>query len=324
MGSRILSRSFHVEKWESEDAEDQRLVGDDEAMEVDGKDAATGVDHAATEQPPVSHDQTEGAGEEEEEEEDIEDPSDVAMVPLADALNARYGSENAKLFYEESCLKMVTTKPIASGDQIWNTYGDPPNSDLLRRYGHVDLVPLPQGGLGNPADIVEVRADLVVAAANDLADKERIDWWLEEGGDDVFILDADLDIPDTMISLIKLVLLSPGEWEKARNKGKPPKPKVDIEVLGIIVKILTQRLKEYHTTLQHDEELLASGSSSLSVNHKNAINVRIGEKRILSTILDIKSKEMEVTKQKSAGDTKRKRTEDVARKAINSAKKAKR
>lgn len=73
----------------------------------------------------------------------------------------------------------------------WNTYGDPPNSELLRRYGHVDLVPLPQGGEGNPADVVEIRADLVVALLTQkvvnmspVSMKERIDWWLEEGGDE--------------------------------------------------------------------------------------------------------------------------------------------
>lgn len=73
----------------------------------------------------------------------------------------------------------------------WNTYGDPPNTDLLRRYGHVDLIPLTQGGEGNPADIAEIRADLVVlvAAQQDAtlspeSSKERIDWWLEEGGDE--------------------------------------------------------------------------------------------------------------------------------------------
>lgn len=73
----------------------------------------------------------------------------------------------------------------------WNTYGDPPNSDLLRCYGHVDVLPLPQGGEGNPADVVEIRADLAVAvitqqphtlSAKDSED--RIDWWLEEGGDE--------------------------------------------------------------------------------------------------------------------------------------------
>lgn len=72
----------------------------------------------------------------------------------------------------------------------WNTYGDPPNSDLLRRYGHVDLVPLPDGELGNPADIVEVRGDLAVASVSQRQQQpaessaERVDWWLEEGGEE--------------------------------------------------------------------------------------------------------------------------------------------
>lgn len=70
-----------------------------------------------------------------------------------------------------------------------NTYGDPPNSDLLRRYGHVDLVPLglPQIGAGNPEDVVEIPADLVVKIAiNNTANnlQERIDWWLELADDE--------------------------------------------------------------------------------------------------------------------------------------------
>jgi N-lysine methyltransferase SETD6 len=78
----------------------------------------------------------------------------------------------------------------------WNTYGDLPNSDLLRRYGHVDLVALPGGGEGNPADVVEIPASLVVTAilssprtshSKQLTEspyQERIDWWLDEAGDE--------------------------------------------------------------------------------------------------------------------------------------------
>jgi len=73
----------------------------------------------------------------------------------------------------------------------FNTYGDLPNSDLLRRYGYVDLVPCPhlKGELGNPQDIVEIRADLVVnVVCDDVPNSEtyrqRINWWLDEGGDE--------------------------------------------------------------------------------------------------------------------------------------------
>lgn len=73
----------------------------------------------------------------------------------------------------------------------YNTYGDPPNADLLRRYGHVDVIPVSEGGdgEGNPMDEVEIPANLSLAVVadhlqkdpNDTCLKERIDWWLEEG-----------------------------------------------------------------------------------------------------------------------------------------------
>ena len=73
-------------------------------------------------------------------------------------------------------------------DPQWNTYGNPPNSDLLRRYGHVDVI----ADNGSPADIVELRADLIVVVAakrscpklDAAARAERVEWWLNEGGDE--------------------------------------------------------------------------------------------------------------------------------------------
>ena len=53
------------------------------------------------------------------------------------------------------------------------------------------MIPNSEGTEGNPADIVEVRADLIVRAIEKEQSvemkegmKERIDWWLEEGGDE--------------------------------------------------------------------------------------------------------------------------------------------
>lgn len=131
----------------------------------------------------------------------------VTLLRALNTISLADTSLQAKLFHEQTSLKMVTTKPIRAGEQIvrsttslmfnkanpgqWNTYGDLPNSDLLRRYGHVDMLPLPQGGEGNPADIVEIRADLVVSVLAEClpslspeSSKERIEWWLEAGGDE--------------------------------------------------------------------------------------------------------------------------------------------
>ncbi|KAM5530522.1 hypothetical protein V8D89_015799 [Ganoderma adspersum] len=321
-GSRILSRSFHVEKWRGEHVENEDSGNDDgendggegSAMDIDPQPTVDGEDN-----PPTAEDaarESDEAGleaEEDSDDEDREDPADVAMVPMADMLNACFESENSKLFYEERELKMVTTKPIKAGEQIWNTYGDPPNSDLLRRYGHVDLVPLrpPLSGVGNPEDVVEVRADLVVAAVSkkvkhDL--QERVDWWLEEADDDVFVLRTDSELPEELISLERLLLLSKEEWVKTAKKSKLPKPKVDVDALTVAIDVLEARLKEYPTSVDEDEKLLQDGSIELSLNKKNAVIVRLGEKRILQGTL----KQLRVQVAASAGNGK-KRVRDEER-----------
>lgn len=61
-----------------------------------------------------------------------------SMIPLADTLNADSRRCNANLIYDIKSLKMCALKPIAAGEQIYNIYGDHPNSELLRRYGYVE------------------------------------------------------------------------------------------------------------------------------------------------------------------------------------------
>ncbi|KAI0088157.1 SET domain-containing protein [Irpex rosettiformis] len=307
MGSRVLSRSFQVSKWEGE-AEDQDNVPTEANTSVDS--AAMDVDASPS---PSEHKEDH----DEDDEDDNEDnPADVAMVPMADMLNARYESENAKLFYEEHNLKMITTKAIMAGEQIWNTYGDPPNSDLVRRYGHVDLLPLqpPLSGSGNMADNVEIRADLVVHAVSKLkgnlaVHQERIDWWLEEAEDDTFVVFTDCDLPQELISLTRLLLQSEAEWIKTQTKGKLPKPMVDSDLLSVAIEVLQSRLAEYPTSVQEDEALLADGT--LSTNVRNAVVVRLGEKRILAgTIAGARSQlERSQASDSSKGNSKRKRAE---------------
>lgn len=65
----------------------------------------------------------------------------------------------------------------------------------------MDIVEIPDanGVMGNPGDVVEVPADLVTSVIVIDAEqhlKERIDWWLDEGGDECvklfFIILVDL------------------------------------------------------------------------------------------------------------------------------------
>ncbi|CAI5760063.1 unnamed protein product [Candida verbasci] len=78
----------------------------------------------------------------ENEEEKEEEESIKSMIPLADTLNADTNLNNAKLFNEgKEYLVMKSIKPIFKDEQIFNTYSDHPNSEILRRYGYVE----PQG-----------------------------------------------------------------------------------------------------------------------------------------------------------------------------------
>ncbi|KAG1861544.1 hypothetical protein DFJ58DRAFT_777259 [Suillus subalutaceus] len=291
-GSRILSRSFNVERWEGEVEQDSEYVPEQDSNEDARANTSIGSAMDVDDSGDGGEAVNEGGSDSDSDDEEIDDTSDIAMVPMADILNARYDSVNAKLFYEKHHLHMVTTKPIKAGDQIFNTYGDLPNSDLLRRYGHVDLVPCPhlKGALGNPQDIVEIRADLVVnVVCGDVSNSEtyrqRIDWWLDEGGDDVFIIDADPILPAALTSLIRLLLLTQEEWEKTREKGRPPKAKFDLQVSSLLRRIFEMRLTGYQSPdLELDAKLLTS--HSLTLNKRHAIVVRLGEKQILAAALE--------------------------------------
>lgn len=85
MGSRILSRSFQVERWDpspNDDEEDDGVPQTDTDVEGDAQ-TPVGIDPRAEEM----HD-------EDPDDEDLDDPGDVAMVPMADMLNARFGCNN--------------------------------------------------------------------------------------------------------------------------------------------------------------------------------------------------------------------------------------
>ncbi|CAE6530009.1 unnamed protein product [Rhizoctonia solani] len=277
MGSRILSRSFHVEEDEAgKEADPDVSMESSKSMDVDrSREEAN---------PPIEDQENENEQEigGDSDSEDGESVEDVAMVPMADMLNARYGGENAKLFYEPRVLKMITTKPVAAGDQIWNTYGDPPNSDLLRRYGYVDI---PGQGL----DIVELQGSLLVECAitylslSSENQKERVDWWLEMGGDDTFTLDMSTLLPSGLLSFTQLLLLSGSEWNKIKEKEKPPKPKSD-PVKKCVKDALEKRLRSYPTTLEEDDKQLSFGQNTL--NKRHALIIRIGEKKVLKAALE--------------------------------------
>ncbi|KAG7193389.1 uncharacterized protein KQ657_000807 [Scheffersomyces spartinae] len=137
VGAIIMSYSFDVEEDEQNEEEDHEEEEDsNEDEEEEGEDHYVGEDE---------HDvgEEEHASGDEKVEELIANPVSndsylKSMVPLADTLNADTHLHNASLSYEGSMLVMKATKAIKKGDQIYNTYSNHPNSEILRRYGYVE------------------------------------------------------------------------------------------------------------------------------------------------------------------------------------------
>ena len=77
-----------------------------------------------------------------------------SMVPLADTLNADTEFHNARLVYTEKSLIMTSTKQIKKGEQVYNTYSDHPNSEILRMYGYVQYH-------GSKFDFAEIPMSLI-------------------------------------------------------------------------------------------------------------------------------------------------------------------
>ncbi|KAI8578436.1 hypothetical protein K450DRAFT_246787 [Umbelopsis ramanniana AG] len=222
-------------------------------------------------------------GDEEEEDDEEEEEGIIAMVPMADMLNHRTGFNNARLFHEPEALQMRAIKDIQVSEQIYNTYGDLCNADLLRKYGFVDEP--------NDFDIVEISGDLVcdVSCPADVTDEEKdakVTFLLEEDVlDDYFVIEKNGDIPPELIACVQVFMMSSQEFSIALEKRKVPKPKLTPSVMDKVKLILSKRLEQYKTTLEDDERML-SNADDLSTKKYSSILVRAGEKRILQQTLN--------------------------------------
>nr|XP_033490155.1 N-lysine methyltransferase setd6 [Epinephelus lanceolatus] len=77
--------------------------------------------------------------EEENDEDDEEEkaPNPPMMVPMADMLN-HVSNHNANLEFTPDSLKMVCVRPIQKGEEVFNTYGQMANWQLLHMYGFTE------------------------------------------------------------------------------------------------------------------------------------------------------------------------------------------
>lgn len=222
-GSLVLSRSFTV-------------LGDEEPKENDDDDSSSEAEDA---------DATSGV-------------HTVSMVPMADMLNAVSLRDNANLEFLPLEFRMMTTKAISAGGQVLNTFGNPPNADLLRRYGHVDYP--------NDNDDVEITADLLLAQDTWTNAQAKIEYLLDQGIDEsvkdrtismtiliiisTFLIEKGDLLPAELVISIKLLQMNDTDFEKLQQKGKLPKSTLEQTTAELILRLIHFRLSKYDTTLE--------------------------------------------------------------------------
>ncbi|KAK8110656.1 SET domain-containing protein RMS1 [Apiospora kogelbergensis] len=222
--------------------------------------------------------------------EDKEGKLMMGMVPMADVLNADVVF-NAHVNHEDDFLTVTSLKPISAGQQVLNYYGPLSNSELLRRYGYVT---------SNHAryDVVELSWNMVLSVLKDHLRLDESTWGQainqldEEETEDTFVIDRDLDEPDSRGDVhgeVKLQQL-PADLEeqiatflkavrKVSPASIPDKRKRDEISAAVIHQALQLRLAEYPTSEAEDQALLQD--AKFTDRQKMAIVVRLGEKKLL-------------------------------------------
>ncbi|XP_043083568.1 N-lysine methyltransferase setd6 [Puntigrus tetrazona] len=102
---------------------------------------------------------------EDEEEEEEKEPNPPMMVPMADMLN-HVSKHNANLEYTPECLKMVSVRHIEKDEEVFNTYGQMANWQLLHMYGFAEPFPT------NSNDTADIQMSSVYKAAVQVAQSE--------------------------------------------------------------------------------------------------------------------------------------------------------
>ena len=222
-----------------------------------------------------------------------EEPTVLSMIPLADMLNADADRNNARLCCDNEDLEMRTIKPISRGEELFNDYGPLPRSDLLRRYGYItDKYAI--------YDVIEISTEHLVSlfrhGSQSLDPKlqldngdldERIELCERE---DIYDQSYDLrhtasddpGIPDELLALLFILLLNEESLAKLSSSQThlPSRSKLETETVGhVLVTLLRLREREYTTTLEEDEAQLKT--ENLPHRARLAIEVRLGEKRLL-------------------------------------------
>eukprot|EP01105_Mastigella_eilhardi_P012890 TRINITY_DN2938_c0_g1_i3.p1 TRINITY_DN2938_c0_g1~~TRINITY_DN2938_c0_g1_i3.p1 ORF type:complete len:308 (+),score=59.56 TRINITY_DN2938_c0_g1_i3:398-1321(+) len=222
--------------------------------------------------------------------------SGPVMVPMADMLNHRTGCCNAHLEDDadgRDCgMSMILQKDVSRGDEIFNTYGDLSNAELLRRYGYVDPSP-------NPFDVVYIApADLFGAYRDSgAAVEERVAWLartLATAGGELYLrwehggCGKRVHASGRLVSAACALLLPPVRFALLRRTfarhgfgAVPVSMRADLAVVTVLRRAAEQRLARSGAAAPETETEAEEAPESRAGRRRLADVVRHGEQCLL-------------------------------------------
>ncbi|CAN2389303.1 peptidyl-lysine monomethylation, partial [Pristimantis euphronides] len=247
---------------------------------------------------------------EEEEEDDCgKDVVPPMMVPVADLLN-HVTRHNAHLEFTPECLRMVTTQLVMAGDELFNTYGEMGNWQLLHMYGFSEPHP------NNSNETVDIPMLMLQEAALLGAESEKVRVRLQErwaflchmdvvGEKGAFVFGCEgVLTEDELRTCLKLLCMSPEKFsEYKENEGWEEDDDDDEEETlsnqeisrlppawrRLLHKTAELALKAYTSDQHSDQALLDNRAvyTTLSSREQYSLHVRYGQKRILHRLLEL-------------------------------------
>ncbi|XP_064375515.1 N-lysine methyltransferase SETD6 isoform X1 [Dromaius novaehollandiae] len=244
----------------------------------------------------------------EEADEDEKGPNPPMMVPVADILN-HVANHNANLEYAPKCLQMVTTQPISKGQEIFNTYGQMANWQLLHMYGFAEPYP---GNTNDTADIqmVTVRKAALQRAKSEAEQQLVSQQWdflcqLEMVGEEgAFVLGWDEVLTEEELSMtLKVLCMSEEEFQEYKEQdGWEDDTEEENSILSnealsrlkhpckkLLYDSVLLTLESYRSDLKAEQDLLNNEEAykRLSRREQQALHVRYGQKKILHQLLEL-------------------------------------
>ncbi|XP_051917911.1 N-lysine methyltransferase setd6 isoform X2 [Hippocampus zosterae] len=241
--------------------------------------------------------------EEDDDEDDEEDsPNPPMMVPMADMLN-HVSKHNANLEFTPDSLKMVCVRPINKGEEVFNTYGQMANWQLLHMYGFT------QTHSDNDSDTADIPVVNLYKAATKEPDGDQqllAEMWELLRDKEAFVFGKDGCFTHSELhSVLKVLCMSSEEFLEFKNNDGWEDDEDEDETISQVfsndglleLKSKWRRLIHEaarltmmgYPNLDEDQVLMEDQASleRLSRRQRNALLVRYGQKSILDKVMKL-------------------------------------